>query len=178
MPHSDLVALCDSLVRSVPDYPVPGVVFKDITPMLADARALGGVVEFLAGTASEHDVDLVAGMEARGFILGAPVARELDAGFLAVRKVGKLPDPTVRAAYELEYGVAEIEIPEGIIVPGSRVLVIDDVLATGGTAAATVEMIERCGGEVVALSFFLELGFLAGRGRLEGHTVHSLVRND
>jgi adenine phosphoribosyltransferase len=169
-----LAARAASLIRDVPDYPQPGVVFKDITPLLADGETFTAVVEHLARSV-EGPVDLVAGMEARGFILGAPVATALGAGFVAVRKVGKLPGPTLAASYDLEYGTATVELQPETVPSGARVLVVDDVLATGGTAAATARLLEDAGGTVVGLSFLMELEFLHGRKVLEGRRVSSLV---
>lgn len=164
----------DQLVRSVPDYPTAGVTFKDITPLLADGPAFASVVAEMASRVV-GPVDLVAGMEARGFILAAPVALALGAGFLAVRKAGKLPGPTAAEDYELEYGSARVEIHPSTVPAGSRVLIVDDVLATGGTAAATVRLVESCGAQVVGLSFLMELSFLPGRAQLAGHRVDALL---
>jgi adenine phosphoribosyltransferase len=169
-----LVARVEELVRDVPDYPTAGVVFKDITPLLADAPAFHAVVQEMAARVP-GPVDLVAGMEARGFILAAPVALALGAGFLPVRKAGKLPGPTARRDYQLEYGAASVELHPFTVPPGSRVLVVDDVLATGGTAKATIELLEECGAEVVGLSFLMDLTFLPGRARLDGHHVDALL---
>ncbi len=162
------------LVRDVPDYPTAGVVFKDITPLLADGAAFAAVVRAIAD-AAPGPVDLVAGMEARGFILAAPVALALGAGFVPVRKAGKLPGPVASRDYDLEYGAATVEVHPATIPAGARVLVVDDVLATGGTAAATVDLLESCGAEVVGLSFLLDLTFLPGRSRLVGRTVQALL---
>ncbi len=161
------------LIRDVPDYPEPGVVFKDITPLLADATAFGTAVAALA--AGHEGVDKVAGIEARGFILAAPVACRLGVGFVPVRKHGKLPGPTHAQSYELEYGTATVEVHVDAFAPGDRVLLVDDVLATGGTAAATAELIRRCGAEVTALSVLIELGFLGGRANLPGLTVRAVL---
>jgi adenine phosphoribosyltransferase len=161
-----------SLIRDVPDYPQPGIVFKDITPLLADHASFAQVVDDLADGLS---FDKVVGIEARGFILAAPVAYRSGAGFVPVRKKGKLPAATLGASYDLEYGSAEIEVHADAFAPGERVLIVDDVLATGGTANATVELVRRAGAYVVALSFLIELGFLAGRERLPGLEVRSLV---
>ena len=166
--------LVRALVRDVPDFPSPGIAFKDITPVLADPRALAAVVAALARTAPDG-VDLVAGTEARGFLLAAPVALALGAGVLPVRKSGKLPGPTLAESYQLEYGTAEVEVHPFTVPSGARVLVMDDVLATGGTAAATARLLERCGAQVVGLSFLLELPALRGRDRLLGRAVTSLV---
>jgi adenine phosphoribosyltransferase len=166
-----------ALIRDVPGYPHEPVVFRDITPLLADGPALADVIEAFARLVeADGGVDVVAGMEARGFLLGAPLALRLGVGFLPLRKAGKLPPPVERADYELEYGTAAIELRSGTLRPGARVLVLDDVLATGGTAAAAAELVERCGGEVVALAFLLELGGLGGRDRLAGRKVETLLR--
>jgi adenine phosphoribosyltransferase len=164
-----------SLVRDVPDYPRAGVMFKDITPLLADGPTFGAVVTELADRVRPLGVDLVAGMEARGFILGAPVAAALGVGFVPVRKAGKLPGPTLTASFVLEYGSATVEIHPDTIPAGARVLVLDDVLATGGTAAATAGLIERAGGVVVGTAFLLEVAVLAGRERLDGRHVDVLL---
>lgn len=169
-----LVARLHELIRDVPDFPRPGVGFKDITPLLADAEAFAAVVAELAERV-DGPVDLVAGTEARGFILAAPVAVALGAGFVPVRKAGKLPGPTVSQEYDLEYGRATVEVHPFTVRPGSRVLIVDDVLATGGTAAATIRLFEECGAHVVGLSFLVDLRFLGGRARLEGHHVESLL---
>jgi len=166
-----------ALIRDVPDYPHPPVVFRDITPLLADGPALADVVEAFARLVdADGGVDVVAGMEARGFLLGAPLATRLGVGFLPLRKAGKLPPPVERVDYELEYGSAAIELRTGTLEAGSRVLLVDDVLATGGTARAAAELVERSGGQVVALAFLLELAGLGGRDRLTGRTVEALLR--
>ncbi len=166
-----------ALIRDVPDYPHPPIVFRDITPLLADGAALGDVVEAFAGLVdADGGVDVVAGMEARGFLFGAPLATRLGVGFLPLRKAGKLPPPVERVEYDLEYGSAAIELRTGTLRHGARVLLVDDVLATGGTAAAAAELVERCGGQVVALAFLLELAGLGGRERLAGRTVETLLR--
>jgi adenine phosphoribosyltransferase len=170
-----LVDRCRTLIRDVADYPHAGVMFKDITPLLADGPAFGAVVAELAHRARALDVHLVAGMEARGFILGAPVAAALGVGFVPVRKAGKLPGPTLAASFALEYGSATVEIHPDTIPAGARVLVLDDVLATGGTAAATAGLVERAGGVVVGLAFLLELTFLSGRERLGDRQVDVLL---
>ena len=164
----------EELVRLVPDYPEPGILFRDITPLLADAAAFAAVVDSIVASV-EGPVDLVAGMEARGFLFAAPIAIALGAGVLPVRKAGKLPGPTASQSYALEYGTATIEVHPDTIPAGARVLVIDDVLATGGTAAATVELLERCGAVVVGLAFLVELEALRGRDLLRGHPIDVLV---
>ena len=157
----------ERLVVDVADYPQPGVVFKDITPLLADHDAFTAVIEALADVGRDGDgtvvVDKVVGMEARGFILAAPVALALGAGFVPVRKAGKLPRATHAVSYSLEYGEATLELHRDAIAPGERVLLVDDVLATGGTVAATRELVARCGGTCVGVAVLMELGFLAGR---------------
>ncbi|MFN8186842.1 MAG: adenine phosphoribosyltransferase [Gaiellales bacterium] len=163
-------------IRDVPDFPRPGVVFKDIMPLLADAEALREAVEQLAAFAEPRSPELVLGAESRGFILGGALAYRLGCGFAAARKRGKLPWRTVAVDYALEYGTDSLELHEDVIVPGTRVLVHDDLLATGGTAAAKVELIERSGGVVAGIVFLAELGFLGGRDRLGGHDVHSVIR--
>jgi adenine phosphoribosyltransferase len=161
------------LIRDVPDYPQPGVVFKDITPLLADAAGFAATIEALA---TGHDrVDKVAGIEARGFILAAPVACRLGVGFVPVRKSGKLPGPVHSQTYELEYGTATVEVKVDGFAPGDRVLLIDDVLATGGTAAATAALIRRCGAQVTALSVLIELGFLGGRANVADLEIRTLL---
>ena len=165
--------LISSAIRDVRDYPQPGVVFKDITPLLADGAALAAVVGALA--AGHGRIDKVAGIEARGFILAAPVAVALGAGFVPVRKQGKLPGPTIGNTYQLEYGTATLEVHEDAFDAGDRVLIVDDVLATGGTAAATADLVRRSGAEVIAITVLLELGFLSGRARLPGLELRSLL---
>ncbi len=170
---ADVPDLLRTLIRDVPDYPQPGVVFKDITPLLADGAAFAATIDALS---SGHErIDKVAGIEARGFILAAPVARQLGVGFVPVRKLGKLPGPTHAETYELEYGTAAVEVKTDAFEPGERVLVIDDVLATGGTAAATAALIKRCGAEVCSLSVLIELGFLGGRANLPDLDVRTLI---
>ncbi|HUD36807.1 MAG TPA: adenine phosphoribosyltransferase [Streptosporangiaceae bacterium] len=165
--------LLSKLIRDVPDYPQPGVVFKDITPLLADGAAFAATIDALAH--GHERIDKVAGIEARGFILAAPVACRLGVGFVPVRKVGKLPGPVHSQTYELEYGSAAVEVKVDAFEPGERVLLIDDVLATGGTAAATVALIRRCDAEVTALSVLIELGFLGGRVNLPELDVRALM---
>ncbi len=161
-------------LRDIPDFPQPGVVFKDITPLLADPGALRAVVEDLAARHT-GSVDLVAGVEARGFIIGALLARELGVGFIPIRKEGKLPAKTVSIAYQLEYGEATIEVHADSFAGGERVLLVDDVLATGGTAAAAWELLSSVGAEVVALDVVIELAALGGRDRLVGRRVEAVL---
>ncbi|MCZ2527052.1 adenine phosphoribosyltransferase [Streptomyces sp. HB2AG] len=163
----ELRSLLLGCIRDVPDHPKPGVTFKDITPLLADPRAFGAMTDALALLCARHGADKVVGLEARGFILAAPVAVKAQIGFVPVRKVGKLPGATLAQAYDLEYGSAEIEVLKDAFAPGERVLVIDDVLATGGTAEASLQLIRRGGAEVAGLAVLMELGFLGGRARLE-----------
>lgn len=163
-------------IRDVPDFPRPGIVFKDIMPLLADGAAMHEAVERLAEFARAKSPDLVLGAESRGFILGGALACELGCGFVAARKPGKLPWRTVSVDYALEYGTDSLELHEDAIRSGARVLVHDDLLATGGTAAAKVELVERLGGTVVGVAFLVELAFLEGRSRLAGHEVFSVIR--
>ncbi len=165
-------------IRDVPDFPTEGIVFKDITPMLQDARAFQRAVDMAAEPLAGQGIDVVLGAEARGFIIGAPLAYKLGAGLVIVRKPGKLPWEKAQATYELEYGEDVLEIHKDAVAPGMKVLIADDVLATGGTAAACVSLVESLGGEVHGLSFFIELGFLKGRERLAPHAVRSLIRYD
>jgi adenine phosphoribosyltransferase len=169
----ELTRLISTLVRDVPDYPQVGVVFKDITPLLADGQAFAAVVDALAVT--HGPVDKVVGIEARGFIFAAPVANRLGAGFVPIRKQGKLPGATFAEDYDLEYGTATIEVLTDAFVPGERVLVIDDVLATGGTARATADLVQRAGARVAGLAVLLELSFLNGRAKLAGLPVSALL---
>ncbi|MHB1802689.1 MAG: adenine phosphoribosyltransferase, partial [Actinomycetes bacterium] len=158
--------LLRGLVRDVADYPEPGVVFKDIAPVLADRAAFAAVVDAMVGRVGAGQVDSVVGIEARGFILGAPVAYHAGAGFVPARKKGKLPGPTLDSAYELEYGSAVLSLQADAVLPGERVLVVDDVLATGGTAAAAVDLVTRMGAIVVGVSVLIDLTFLHGPDRL------------
>jgi len=170
---ADITDLLTTRIRDVPDYPQPGILFKDITPLLADGPAFNVTIGALAS--GYEGVSKVAGIEARGFILAAPVACVLGAGFVPVRKQGKLPAATYAESYALEYGVATLEVHTDAFHPTDRVLIVDDVLATGGTAAATAELIRRSGASVAGIVVLLELGFLGGRGKLAGLPIRSLV---
>ena len=162
-------------IREVPDWPQPGVGFKDVTPLLADPAALKQTVRELADWGREQDPDLILGAEARGFILGAAIANEIGCGFVPARRPGKLPPETVSATYQLEYGTNALELHPDLIPEGSRVMIHDDVLATGGTVEAIGGLVEKLGGEVCGVCFIIELTFLGGRDRLEGLDVHSLI---
>lgn len=164
-----------AFIRDVPDFPLPGIVFKDITPLLADGRAFAEAVTLMSEGIAVVQPTTIVGIESRGFIFGAPIAARLGVGFVPVRKFGKLPWRTVTQSYDLEYGTDTIEIHEDAVGPGSRVVIVDDVLATGGTAAATVDLIAGAGASVEAVSVLLELEFLRGRSRLEV-PVQALIR--
>ncbi|NEB05253.1 adenine phosphoribosyltransferase [Streptomyces sp. SID13726] len=164
---TDVQELLLSRIRDVADYPEPGVMFKDITPLLADPAAFTALTDALAAVAASTGATKIVGLEARGFILGAPVAVRAGLGFIPVRKAGKLPGATLSQAYDLEYGSAEIEVHPEDLSAADRVLIVDDVLATGGTAEASIELIRRAGAEVAGLAVLMELGFLDGRARLE-----------
>lgn len=164
-------------VTEIPDFPKPGVLFRDVTTILNDPKGFELAIEGLITLAKEAgDFDLVAGTESRGFLFGTPVAYALGKGFVPVRKKGKLPRETISEEYDLEYGTAELEVHTDSISPGQRVLIIDDLLATGGTAEATVKLIERLGGTIVRICFVMELAGLEGRKKLEGQKVESLIR--
>ncbi|MGQ0847771.1 MAG: adenine phosphoribosyltransferase [Actinomycetota bacterium] len=167
-----------ALIRDIPDFPEPGVVFKDITPVLAGADAFSELILALAGPHRQSGIDKVAGIEARGFTLAAPVAKELGAGFIPLRKPGKLPWETVSQTYALEYGTDALEMHVDSVSPGDRVLIVDDVIATGGTAAAAVNLVRRVGAEVAGVVVFIELAFLNGRSSLDQVPFHALVRYD
>lgn len=166
------------LIRDVPDFPKPGIVFKDITTLTKDPEGLRAAVDAIVERFSGDGVDAVVGIESRGFVFGAAVAYRLGVGFVPARKPGKLPAETVRAEYELEYGTDAIEMHRDAVEEGQRVLIVDDLLATGGTAAAAVELVEELGGVVVALAFLIDLTFLDGRSKLGRHEVFSLIEYD
>jgi adenine phosphoribosyltransferase len=162
-------------IRNVPDFPQPGIQFKDITPVLADSELFAGCIELLTAGFQPGQVDTVVGIDARGFIFAAAAAYRLHAGFVPVRKKGKLPYLTHEQTYNLEYGTNTIAIHVDAIRPGARVLLMDDLLATGGTAAAAAELVKRVGGQILEISFLIELTYLKGRSRLEGYPVRSVV---
>jgi len=167
-----------SLIRDVPDFPKPGIVFKDITTLTKDPEGLRGAIDALADPYADADVDVVVGIESRGFVFGAGVAYKLGVGFVPARKPGKLPAQTVSAEYELEYGTDSIEIHRDAISHGQKVLIVDDLLATGGTAAAACELVEELGGDIVAVAFLIDLVFLRGRDKLGDREVFSLIEYD
>ncbi len=174
MPDGSIRELVLSRIRDIPDFPQAGVQFKDFTPLLADGDAFAAVVEDIAGRYAGA-VDVVVGIEARGFILGAAVAYHLGSGFVPVRKSGKLPGPSLREEYTLEYGSAVLEVHEGALRPGQRVLVVDDVLATGGTVAATCRLVERAGATVTGIDVVLELTFLGGREKVGDRPLYAIA---
>ena len=163
-------------IREIPDFPKPGILFYDITTLLKDPKSYKESIDLMLEPYSGEQIDIVVGMESRGFIFSAPMAYVLGAGFVPVRKLGKLPSETLSVEYALEYGTNTLEIHKDAIQPGQKVLIVDDLLATGGTVKGTIELIERLKGEVVGLAFLVELGFLKGRDRLEGRRVTSVVQ--
>ena len=173
-----MIEILKAKIRHVPDFPKPGILFYDITTLLADADGFRLAVDALVRPYRRDDVDLVVGVESRGFILGAAVADRLRAGFVPVRKVGKLPSKTIRVSYDLEYGSDSLEMHEDGIPRGARVLIVDDLLATGGTARATVDLVKKLGGSVHALAFLVELSFLNGRAKLPGENVQAVLKYD
>jgi adenine phosphoribosyltransferase len=168
----------ESLIRDVPDFPKPGILFKDITPVVQDYEALKEVTEKLAEWARTKNVDAIVGIEARGFIFGVPVAMALGVGFVPLRKLGKLPANTIAEEYALEYGTNTVEMHSDSLHPGQKVIIIDDLLATGGTAAAAARLVERLGAEVVGFGFLVELAFLDGRKTLGKYEIQALLRYD
>ena len=167
-----------SLIRDVPDFPIEGILFKDITTLIRDEEAFREVIDWMADQYADSKVDRIVAIEARGYIFGAPLAYKLGAGFVPIRKPGKLPAKTISESYELEYGTNTLEIHEDGIEPGQRVLVIDDLLATGGSARAAINLVERLGGKVIGVAFLIELDFLHGREKLVGYDVQSLIHYD
>jgi adenine phosphoribosyltransferase len=172
---NDTLERVKALIRDVPDFPQPGIVFKDITPLLADENAFSSVIDLIVVHYGRGTIDKVVGIEARGFILASPVAYHFGAGFVPVRKEGKLPWDSEKEEYALEYGTATLEIHKDSIRPGERVLIVDDVLATGGTASATARLVERLGGKVVGIACLIELSFLEGRKALGEYDFFSLI---
>lgn len=164
------------LIRNVPDFPIPGVQFKDITPLLANGPAFRAVIDMFVERYRDRNVQVVAGVESRGFIFAAPVAYQLGAGLVPVRKPGKLPAATVQVEYDLEYGTNTLQMHRDAFPRGARVLVIDDLLATGGTTSAVADLVQQLGGQIVELAFVIELQFLNGRARLAGLPVFSLIQ--
>jgi adenine phosphoribosyltransferase len=171
----DTLERIKGLIRDIPDFPQPGIIFKDITPLLADDDAFSSVIDLIVVRYGRGNIDKVVGIEARGFILASPVAYHFGAGFVPVRKEGKLPWDTEREEYALEYGTAVLEIHKEAIGAGDRVLIVDDVLATGGTAKATAKLVERLGGKVIGIACLIELTFLKGRDNLAGYDFFSLI---
>jgi adenine phosphoribosyltransferase len=165
-------------IRDIPDFPRPGIVFKDITPLLGNGPLFAKTIDVLAERYRDQKIDIVLGIESRGFIVGAALAYKLGAGFCVVRKPGKLPYDTHSASYELEYGIDSLEIHIDAIAQNARVLIVDDLIATGGTAAATAQLVSKLGGEVVECAFVIELSFLKGRDKLQPYGVFSLVQYD
>jgi adenine phosphoribosyltransferase len=163
-------------IREIPDFPKPGILFYDITTVLKDGPAFKEAIDLMRAPYADEQIDIVVGMESRGFIFSAPLAYQLGAGFVPVRKLGKLPAETLTVEYALEYGSNTLEIHRDAVKSGQRVLVVDDLLATGGTVGGTIELVERLGGEVVGLAFLVELDFLKGRERLQGRRVTSVIR--
>jgi len=174
--HDARRALLRSRVRDVPDFPKPGILFRDLTPLMGDGVAMREAIDMLAEAAARHRPELVVAIESRGFIFGAPVAASLGVGFVPVRKPGKLPHKTRRREYDLEYGTDALEMHADAVVHGARVVVVDDLLATGGTAAATVELVREIGGHVVGAAFVVELELLRGRDRLTGVPIDALLQ--
>jgi adenine phosphoribosyltransferase len=168
--------LVSALLREVPDFPQPGIRFWDLTTVLADARGLAATTRLLSATVADSPVDVVVGIEARGFLLGAAVAQALGLGLVPVRKPGKLPAVAASRSYDLEYGSATLELPAGVLAPGARALLVDDVLATGGTARAACELVEECGAVVTSLAVVLELPALGGRDRIAGRPLHAVLQ--
>ena len=162
-------------IREVPDFPKPGILFYDITTLIREPAAFREAIDLMTEPFRDAKIEIVVGMESRGFIFSAPMALDLHAGFVPVRKLGKLPAETISVEYELEYGTNTLEIHRDAIAPGQRVLIVDDLLATGGTVLGTIDLVDQLKGEVVGLSFLVELAFLKGRDRLDGHRINSVV---
>ena len=165
----------EAAIRNVPDFPQPGIQFKDITPVLGDARLFAGAIDLMASRHADAGIDACVGIDARGFIFAAAAAKQLGTGVVPVRKKGKLPWKTHEESYSLEYGEATVAIHQDALQPGARVLLLDDLLATGGTAAAAVKLLEKIGAEIVEIGFLIELGFLNGREKMNGAPINSLI---
>ena len=165
----------EAAIRNVPDFPQPGIQFKDITPVLGDARLFAGAVDLMAARHADAGIDACVGIDARGFIFAAAAAKQLGTGFVPIRKQGKLPWKTHEESYSLEYGEATVAIHQDALQPGARVLLLDDLLATGGTAAAAVSLLKKIGAEIVEIGFLIELGFLNGREKMNGAPINSLI---
>ena len=165
----------EAAIRNVPDFPQPGIQFKDITPVLGDARRFAGAIDLMAARHADAGIDACVGIDARGFIFAAAAAKQLGTGFVPVRKKGKLPWKTHEESYSLEYGEATVAIHQDALQPGARVLLLDDLLATGGTAAAAVNLLKKIGAEIVEIGFLIELGFLNGREKMNGAPINSLI---
>ncbi|MDQ3986536.1 MAG: adenine phosphoribosyltransferase [Actinomycetota bacterium] len=175
MPHRPNHDWLKEFIRDIPDFPKEGIVFKDITPLLADKKAFSYTIDAIAHYYDRDEIDKVLGIEARGFMVAAPLAYRFTAGLIPVRKKGKLPWQVESERYELEYGYDDLELHRDAIDPGERILIVDDVLATGGTASATARLTERCGGKVAGIATIMELSFLKGREKLEGYNFYSLI---
>jgi adenine phosphoribosyltransferase len=173
---SELKTLLQTHIRDVPDFPKPGILFKDITPALQDPAALRAVIDHLAAHYADQSIDVIVGIESRGFIFGTALAYAMNKGISLVRKPGKLPWKTHQVSYDLEYGQDTLQIHTDAVAPGQRVLIVDDLLATGGTAEATCQLVEQCGGVVAGCAFLVELSFLEGRARLEGKAPYSILQ--
>jgi len=171
-----MIEMLKAKIRDIPDFPQPGIVFKDITPLLGDAKAFGAAIERLRQRYSGQHVDYVVGVEARGLVIGAALANALGTGFIMVRKPGKLPAETLQATYQLEYGTDSLEIHLDAMSPGSQVVIVDDVLATGGTMTAVTELVATLKAEIIELAFLIELSFLNGRSKLTNHSLYSLIQ--
>jgi len=171
-----MIDILKGKIRDIPDFPKPGVVFKDITPLLADSQTFRAALDLLGDRYRDRGIQVVVGVEARGFIIGSALAYKLGAGHVLIRKAGKLPFRTYRAVYQLEYGTDTLEIHEDALEPGTRVLIADDVLATGGTVGAAIDLVNKLGGEIVEIAFLVELTFLKGREKLADYPVFSLIQ--
>ena len=171
-----MIELLKAKIRDIPDFPQPGIIFKDIAPLLGDAKAFSAAIGMFKQRYVDRHVDYVVGVEARGLVLGAALANALNTGFIMVRKPGKLPAETLQARYQLEYGADSLEIHRDALAPGSQVVVVDDVLATGGTMSAVTELVGALQAEIIEVAFLIELTFLDGRSQLKSHALHSLLQ--